>query len=73
MLSAPLKSNDVITLSIDELQSSLLVHEQIMKGQKDFIKEPALKIFNARKRARRGRSIFSTSRCGRGRQNRELI
>lgn len=64
-------SNDVTTLSIDELKSSLLMHEQVMKGQNDFIKEQALKIFNARNRARRGRGIFSTSHCGRGRKNRD--
>jgi hypothetical protein len=29
------ESNDVTTLWIDELQSSLLVHEQRMQGQKD--------------------------------------
>ncbi|GAU51441.1 hypothetical protein TSUD_413410 [Trifolium subterraneum] len=29
------ESNDVTTLSVDELQSSLLVHEQRMQGQKD--------------------------------------
>jgi RNase H-fold protein (predicted Holliday junction resolvase) len=37
------ESNDVTTLSIDELQSSLLVHEQRMKGQKDHSEEQALK------------------------------
>ncbi|MCH80483.1 hypothetical protein A2U01_0001252 [Trifolium medium] len=39
------ESNDVTTLSIDELQSSL-VHEQIMKGQQDYNEEQALKVSN---------------------------
>ncbi|MCI97870.1 retrovirus-related Pol polyprotein from transposon TNT 1-94, partial [Trifolium medium] len=41
------ESNDVTSLSVDELQSSLLVHEQRMKGQKDHSEEQALKITNA--------------------------
>jgi hypothetical protein len=40
------ESNDVTTLSIDELQSSLIVHEQRMKGQQESSEEQALKISN---------------------------
>ncbi|MCI83342.1 retrovirus-related Pol polyprotein from transposon TNT 1-94, partial [Trifolium medium] len=38
------ESNDVTQLTVDELQSSLLVHEQRMKAQKDKEEEQALKI-----------------------------
>jgi RNase H-fold protein (predicted Holliday junction resolvase) len=38
------ESNDVTTMSIDELQSSLIVHEQRMKGQQDSSEEQALKV-----------------------------
>lgn len=41
------ESNDVTTLSIDELQNNLLVHEQRMESKKYFIEEQALKISNA--------------------------
>jgi hypothetical protein len=41
------ESNDVTILSIDELQSSLLVHEQRMQGPKDHTDEQALKVSNA--------------------------
>ncbi|MCH81755.1 retrovirus-related Pol polyprotein from transposon TNT 1-94 [Trifolium medium] len=40
------ESNDVTTLSIDELQSSLIVHEQRMKGQQASHEEQALKVTN---------------------------
>ncbi|XP_058740872.1 uncharacterized protein LOC131613200 [Vicia villosa] len=40
------ESNDVTTLSIDELQSSLLVHEQRMQGPRDHSEEQALKMSN---------------------------
>lgn len=53
------ESNNVSTLSIDELQNSLLVHEQRMKGYKE--EEQALKVTNAGKMEGRGR--------GRGRGN----
>lgn len=49
------ESNDVTTLSIDELQSNLLVHEQMMNGQRYFIEEQALKVSNAGKGAEGGR------------------
>jgi hypothetical protein len=49
------ESNDVTTLSIDELQSSLLVHEGRMKGQKDQSDEQALKVAGAGRGGGRGR------------------
>jgi hypothetical protein len=63
------ESNDVTTLSMDELQSSLLVHEQRMKGQKDQSDEQALKVSNAG----RGRGRSASRGRGRGRQNRDLV
>ncbi|KAK2451463.1 putative mitochondrial protein [Trifolium repens] len=63
------ESNDVTTLSIDELQSSLLVHEQRMKGQKEHSDEQALKMSNAG----RGRGRSTSRGRGRGRQSRELV
>ncbi|GAU45330.1 hypothetical protein TSUD_84470 [Trifolium subterraneum] len=36
--------NDITTITVDELESSLLVHEQHMKGQKD--EEQVLKVTN---------------------------
>jgi hypothetical protein len=63
------ESNDVTALSIDELQSSLLVHEQRMKGQKEHSEEQALKVSNAG----RGRGRSTSRGRGRGRQNRELV
>ncbi|MCH96255.1 retrovirus-related Pol polyprotein from transposon TNT 1-94 [Trifolium medium] len=48
------ESNDVTTLSVDELQSSLLVHEQRMKGQKEHNEEQAIKITNAGRGSGRG-------------------
>lgn len=58
------ESNDVTTMSIDELQSSLLVHEQRMKGYKD--EEQALKVSNSEKNGGRGRGR-GNYRGGRGR------
>ncbi|MCI08887.1 retrovirus-related pol polyprotein from transposon TNT 1-94, partial [Trifolium medium] len=63
------ESNYFTALSIDELQSSLLVHEQRMKGQKDHNEEQALKISNAG----RGRGRSASRGCGRGRQSKELV
>ncbi|KAK2365717.1 hypothetical protein QL285_079186 [Trifolium repens] len=67
------ESNDVTTLSIDELQSSLLVHESRMKGQKDSNDEQALKITNAGRGTGRGRGRNDPRGRGRGRQNKDLI
>jgi hypothetical protein len=63
------ESNDVTTLSIDELQSSLIVHEQRMKGQKDHSDDQALKMSNAG----RGRGRGTSRGRGRGRQSKELV
>ncbi|MCI09959.1 retrovirus-related Pol polyprotein from transposon TNT 1-94, partial [Trifolium medium] len=40
------ESNDVTTLSVDELQSSLLVQEQRLRAQSDRVEEQALKVTN---------------------------
>ncbi|CAJ2658384.1 unnamed protein product [Trifolium pratense] len=68
------ESNDVTTMSIDELQSSLLVHEKLMKGKKTHGvivgEEQALKVSNAG----RGRGRGSSSRGrGRGNQSKEHV
>jgi hypothetical protein len=63
------ESNDVTALSIDELQSSLIVHEQRMKGQKEHSEEQALKVSNAS----RGRGRSTSRGRGRGRQSKELV
>lgn len=77
------ESNDSSTMSIDELQSSLLVHEQRMQGQKE--EEQALNITNSEKMGRRieyrtegkerFRGGFRERGRGRGRQpyNKALI
>ncbi|KAK2412918.1 hypothetical protein QL285_048063 [Trifolium repens] len=67
------ESNDVTSLSIDELQSSFIVHEQRMKGQKEVIDEQALKISNGGRGSGRGRGRNSTRGRGRGRQSKENI
>lgn len=60
------ESNNVETLTIDELQSSLLVHEQRMKGHRE--EEQALKVTNAGRSPGRGRGRGgSGQRGGRGR------
>jgi hypothetical protein len=72
------ESNDVTTLTIDELQSSLLVHEQRMRAQKDKEEEQVLKIAgtgrgNGGTRGRgRGEGRGGRGR-GRGRQSKELV
>jgi hypothetical protein len=63
------ESNDVTVMSIDELQSSLLVHEQRMKGQKDHSEKQALKVSNAG----RGRGRNASRGRGRGRVSKELV
>jgi hypothetical protein len=71
------ESNDVTSLSIDELQSSLIVHEQRMKGQQESSEEQALKISNNGGKgsgSSRGRGRSSSSRGrGRGRQSKEYV
>jgi hypothetical protein len=64
------ESNDVTTLTIDELQSSLIVQEQRMKIQSDKDDEQALKITNSGRGERgRGRGRGSARGRGRGRQS----
>ena len=59
------ESNNVITMTIDQLQSSLMVHEQRMKGHKE--EEQVLKITNAGRTGGKGRGRGRGGR-GRGRQ-----
>ncbi|XP_021830061.1 uncharacterized protein LOC110770270 [Prunus avium] len=59
------ESNDLSTMTIDELQSSLLVHEQRMQGHKE--EEHALNITNAEKNEGRGRARGGFRGRGRGR------
>ncbi|GAU47763.1 hypothetical protein TSUD_193000 [Trifolium subterraneum] len=65
------ESNDVTLLSIDELQSSLIVHEQRIKNQRDHIEEQALKAASSG----RGRGRSSQRGRGRGRssQSKEFV
>lgn len=58
------ESNDVSMMTIDELQSSLLIHEQRMQGQKEKEEEQALKVTNSERVGRRD-EYRATSR-GRG-------
>jgi hypothetical protein len=67
------ESNDVTTMSIDELQSSSIVHEQRMKGHKDSSDEQALKMANGGRGSGRGRGRNSARGRGRGRQSKESI
>lgn len=59
------ESNNVSTLSVDHLQSSLLVHEQRMRGHKEG--EQALKVISAFRTGGRGRERFGRGGRGRGR------
>jgi len=71
------ESNDVTTLSIDELQSSLLVQEQRMKSQnQDFDAEQALKFSNGGRGSvgyGRGRGRSGARGRGRGRINKGSV
>ncbi|GAU38535.1 hypothetical protein TSUD_320070 [Trifolium subterraneum] len=70
------QSNDVTTLSIDELQSILIVQEQRMKNQRDIGEEKALQITNPGRGGgrRRGRNFNNGARVrGRGRHNKENV
>lgn len=61
------ESNDLNKLTIDELQSSLLVHEQRMNGHRG--EEQALKVTHEDNTSRgRGRGVFRGRGRGRGRQ-----
>ncbi|GAU33764.1 hypothetical protein TSUD_393260 [Trifolium subterraneum] len=65
------EANDVTAMTIDELQSSLLVHEGRMKNhkphQKEHNEDQALKMSNA------GRGRGRTAYRGRGRQSKDSI
>ena len=65
--------NDVTTLSTNELQSCLLVHEHRMKGQKDSYEEQALKISDAGRGYGRGKGRNSSRGRGRGRHSKEFV
>jgi hypothetical protein len=67
------ESNDVTSLSIDELQSSLMVHEQRMKSHHQGGDEQALKVSNGGRGGSRGRGRSSSRGRGRGRQSKETI
>ncbi|MCH85552.1 retrovirus-related Pol polyprotein from transposon TNT 1-94, partial [Trifolium medium] len=69
------ESNDVTTLSIDELQSSLMVHEQRMKAHQHHSEEQALKVSNNGRggNSSRGRGRFNSRGRGRGKQNKETV
>ncbi|GAU36545.1 hypothetical protein TSUD_277510 [Trifolium subterraneum] len=67
------QSNDVTTLSIDELQSNLLVQEQRMKSQQTNHEEQALKASNGGRGSGRGKGRNSSRGRGRGRQSKDLI
>ncbi|GAU50804.1 hypothetical protein TSUD_410790 [Trifolium subterraneum] len=65
--------NDVTAFSIDELQSSLIVHEQRMKGQQVTYGEQSLKANNGGRGVGRGRGRSSARGRGRGRMTKENI
>ncbi|GAU19660.1 hypothetical protein TSUD_185760 [Trifolium subterraneum] len=68
------EANDVTSLTIDGLQSSLLVHEGRMKNQKDQSDEQALKIAASGRGTWRGRGRNTTARGrGRGRISKEQV
>lgn len=61
------ESNNVKTLSIDELQSSLLVQEQKMKIHKE--EKHVLQVSNGGRTGSRGRGCAVRGGCGKGRQS----
>ncbi|MCI21955.1 retrovirus-related Pol polyprotein from transposon TNT 1-94 [Trifolium medium] len=67
------ESNDVTTLTIDELQSSLLIHEQRMKSTQEKEDEQALKVTNSGRGYGRGRGRGGFRGRGRGRQSKENV
>ncbi|GAU46070.1 hypothetical protein TSUD_180060 [Trifolium subterraneum] len=68
------EANDINTLTIDGLQSSLLVHKGRMKNQKDQSDEQALKVAAGGRGVGRGRGRNTTTRGrGRGRINKESV
>ncbi|GAU30667.1 hypothetical protein TSUD_31390 [Trifolium subterraneum] len=70
------QSSNVTTLSIDELQSNLIVQEQRMKAHQGISEVQALKITNPGRGNGRGRGRNSTNAsrgCGRGRLSKEHV
>jgi len=67
------ESNDVITLSIDDLQNNLLVREARMNTHKEKYDEQTLKMSNSWRGYGHGRGRGGAIGCGRGRQARELV
>jgi transposase InsO family protein len=69
------ESNDVTSLSIDELQSSLMIHEQRMKSYQHHSDEQALKVTNSGRggNSSRGRGRSNPKGRGRGKQSRETV
>ncbi|GAU22986.1 hypothetical protein TSUD_98140 [Trifolium subterraneum] len=69
------QSIDVITLSVDALQSSLLVQEQRLKSQTDKEEEQALKVasYGRGNGGSRGRGRSSSRGRGRGRASKENV
>ncbi|GAU50271.1 hypothetical protein TSUD_131240 [Trifolium subterraneum] len=66
-------SCDVTSLFVEELQSSLIVHEQRMKGQEAHVEEQALKFTSGGRGIGRGRGRNFSRGRGRGRQSKELV
>lgn len=66
------ESNNLGTLTIDELQSSLLVHEQRMKGHRQSNEEQALKVTYEDRASGRGRGRGTSIGRGRGRGRQEF-
>ncbi|CAL8156633.1 unnamed protein product [Prunus armeniaca] len=66
------ESNNLDTLTIDELQSSLLVHEQRMKGHGQSNEEQALKVTYEDRAGGRGRGRGTSRGRGRGRGRQEF-
>ncbi|CAJ2641499.1 unnamed protein product [Trifolium pratense] len=68
------ESNDVITMSIDELQSSLLVQEQRLKSQAEKVDDQVLKVAGSGRGGNtRGRGRGGYRGRGRGRTDRENV
>ncbi|CAJ2629918.1 unnamed protein product [Trifolium pratense] len=68
------ESNDVTTMSIDELQSSLLVQEQRLKSQAEKVDDQVLKVAGSgRGGSTRGRGRGGYRGRGRGRTDRENV
>lgn len=67
------EANDVITLSINELQSSLMVHEQRMQSPKEKERGFNLKVTSVVRNGGRGRGLRGGRGRGRQQINKETI